>query len=104
MLHLPDWRSFVNSSANIADLSLAAITCVIQIPAIRQSAVYPWMTVFQLMRFYRVIVAVPRMRALLAKMLSSTAGLLNMLVFLLLMNFLAAIIVSHNSTTVPLLC
>ena len=90
---LPDWRSFWTHGSNIADLALAVITTIIQIPIIRDSPVYPWLTAFQLARFYRVILVVPRMRGLLAKLVSSVAGLVNMVVFLLLMNFLAAIIV-----------
>lgn len=93
MSYLPDWRAFKKSNSNIADALLAVITCCIQIPVVRNSAVYPWLTVFQLMRFYRVILAVPRMRKLIAKLLTSVTGLINMVVFLLLMNFLAAIIV-----------
>ena len=94
---LPDWRAFWRRTNNIADLALAAVTTVIQIPVIRDSAVYPWLTAFQLARFYRVILVVPRMRGLLAKLVSSVAGLVNMVVFLLLMNFLAAVIVSRCS-------
>lgn len=96
MSYLPDWRAFNARASNLADSILAISTCVLQIPAIHNSAIYPWLTVLQLMRFYRVILAVPRMRKLLAKILSSVAGLLNMLLFLLLINFLVAVIVSGH--------
>lgn len=94
LFNLPDWRSFWGCASNIADTILAIVTTIIQIPVIRGSSVYPWLTAFQLARFYRVILVVPRMKSLLAKLVSSVAGLVNMIVFLLLMNFLAAIIVS----------
>jgi hypothetical protein len=61
----PDYRAFTKSTSNKVDTALVIITCVIQIPFIRASGVYPWLTVFQLMRFYRVILAVPRMRPLI---------------------------------------
>lgn len=65
MAHLPDYRSFPRKASNNADSFLAVTTVIIQIPIIRDSPVYPWMTVFQLMRFYRVILVVPRMKNLL---------------------------------------
>lgn len=68
MSYLPNYRKFARRARNNADTFLAIITTIIQIPGIRNSPVYPWLTVFQLMRFYRVILAVPRMRALLASL------------------------------------
>jgi voltage-dependent calcium channel len=62
---LPDWRSFFSYGNNWLDLILAVGSSVIQIPVIRNSSVYPWFTIFQLARFYRVILVVPRMRPLL---------------------------------------
>lgn len=40
---------------------------VIQIPPIPSSQVYPWLTVFQLLRWYRVVLLVPRMKPLLVR-------------------------------------
>lgn len=68
MSYLPNYRKFSRRARNNADTFLAIITTFIQIPVIRNSPVYPWLTVFQLMRFYRVILAVPRMRALLVSL------------------------------------
>lgn len=62
---LPDWREFFVKPNNLLDLFLAVTCSVIQIPVIQESQVYPWLTVFQLIRFYRVILEVPRMRPLL---------------------------------------
>lgn len=64
--HLPDWKGFFASGFhNQVDLGLAIITTVIQIPPIPSTTVYEWLTIFQLMRWYRVVVVVPRMRPLL---------------------------------------
>ncbi|CAO1624241.1 unnamed protein product [Sympodiomycopsis kandeliae] len=94
-----DWRSFwatgVQGTRNKADTFLAVITTIIQIPAIRHSAVYPWLTIFQLQRFYRVIVAVPRMERLLLRVFGSLGGLFNMILFLLLTVGLASIIAAQ---------
>ena len=90
--YLPDWRGFVLQSSNVADLLLALATTIIQIPAIRNSLVYPWLTAFQIARFYRVIVAIPRMRKLLTRILGTLSGLINMIAFLLLITLIAALI------------
>jgi len=64
---LPDWRGFFMHTQTWLDLTLAIGSSIIQIPAIRNSPVYPWFTIFQLMRFYRVILVVPRMKPLLVR-------------------------------------
>ena len=66
---LPNWRTFFNYAHNWIDLTLVLATSIIQIPVIHNSAVYPWFTIFQLARFYRVILEVPRMRPLLVSAL-----------------------------------
>lgn len=64
---LPNWRDFFFHAQNDLDLFLAVGSSIIQIPVIHDSDVYPWMTILQLMRFYRVILEVPRMRPLLVR-------------------------------------
>jgi hypothetical protein len=61
---LPEWRRFFEHGNNWIDGVLAIGCTVIQIPGIIDSDVYPWFTIFQLVRFYRVILVVPRMPAL----------------------------------------
>ncbi|WWC62542.1 uncharacterized protein I303_105138 [Kwoniella dejecticola CBS 10117] len=89
--HFPDWRSFFLSGRNCFDLFLAVACSIIQIPAIANGGIYPWLTIFQLLRWYRVILAFPRMKPLLNTFFGSFAGLLNMVVFLFLMIFLSAL-------------
>ncbi|KAH9459057.1 hypothetical protein Pst134EA_019208 [Puccinia striiformis f. sp. tritici] len=84
-------RLFLESGTNLADLGLAIITSVIQIPFIKRSVVYPWLTVFQIARFYRVIVAFPRTGNLLQGLRGSLNGLVNMILFLLAINFFSAL-------------
>jgi len=73
---LPDWRSFLMHGNNWLDTVLAIGSSIIQIPVIHNSDVYPWFTIFQLARFYRVILEVPRMRPLLVRFPSVMALLL----------------------------
>ncbi|PFH47046.1 hypothetical protein AMATHDRAFT_77384 [Amanita thiersii Skay4041] len=88
----PDWRCFFIHGNNWLDLILAVGSSVIQIPTIRWSSIYPWFTVFQLARFYRVILVVPRMKPLLLAVFGNMYGLVNMSLFLILVNYLAALV------------
>lgn len=90
-----DWRGFLASKQNRADFFLALVTSLIQIPVIKSSQVYPWLTFFQLARFYRVIAAIPRMRVLLVRAFGSLNKMLNMVLFLLLIVGLASLIATQ---------
>ena len=68
LAHLPDWRSFLYYGQNWLDLILAIGSTIIQIPVIHDSPAYPWLTIFQLTRFYRVILEIPRMKPLLVSL------------------------------------
>jgi voltage-dependent calcium channel len=63
----PDWREFFAHANNLFDLFLAVGSTIIQVPIIRDSEVYPYLTFFQLARFYRVILEVPRMKPLMVR-------------------------------------
>lgn len=63
---LPEWRRFFEHGNNWIDGVLAIGCTAIQIPGVIDSNVYAWFTIFQLARFYRVILVVPRMKPLLA--------------------------------------
>jgi hypothetical protein len=63
-----DWRHFFRSKQNITDLLIAIITAVIQVPTIKDShdgRAYAWLSVFQIIRIYRVVLAVPMTRELI---------------------------------------
>ena len=63
-----DWRHFFSGKCNMVDLGLVVITIVIQIPAIKHSRggrPYAWLTIFQILRIYRVVLAVPLTRELI---------------------------------------
>ncbi|CAG8456859.1 12434_t:CDS:10 [Rhizophagus irregularis] len=80
------------STKNIVDFTLAIVTCIIQLPFIKESVIYPYLTLFQILRVYRVIVAIPRLRDLLVRVLGSVAGFANLVLFIFIVNFIAAII------------
>ena len=67
-----DWRNFHTSLRNWVDLALAVITAIIQLPPIKNShQVYAWLTVFQILRIYRVVLAVSITRDLIVSRTSS---------------------------------
>ncbi|KAL8967875.1 MAG: hypothetical protein Q9183_002726, partial [Haloplaca sp. 2 TL-2023] len=61
-----DWRNFHRNKRNWVDLGIAVITAIIQIPRIHDSGQpYAWLTFFQILRFYRVVLAVSITRDLI---------------------------------------
>ncbi|KAG8533335.1 uncharacterized protein KY384_002118 [Bacidia gigantensis] len=89
---LSDWRNFHKSRYNWVDLGLAVITGVIQIPPIHNSGQpYAWLSIFQILRIYRVVLAISITRDLIRKVLGNVAGLVNLIVFVFLVTFLTAI-------------
>jgi hypothetical protein len=89
---ISDWRDFPKHRQNWVDLGLAIITMVIQIPPIHESGTaYAWLTIFQIIRIYRVVLAVPITRDLILLVLRHVSGVLNLILFVFLLTFLAAI-------------
>ena len=89
---ISDWRKFHQSRRNWVDLALAIITCIIQVPAIRNSKrTYDVLTVFQILRFYRVVLAFAVTRNLITLVFRNAVGLLNLILFVFLITFLASI-------------
>ncbi|CAZ82135.1 unnamed protein product [Tuber melanosporum] len=89
---MADWRNFRRKTRNLVDLALALITCIIQIPPIHKSGrIYDWLTLFQILRVYRVVWAIPVTRNLLSKVIGNVSGLTNLIIFVLLLTFLCAI-------------
>lgn len=91
-----DWRHFFHNKLNCVDFALSVITCVTQIPQIRNSGQpYAWLTFFQIARIYRVVLAFAVTRELIMVVFSNIVGLLNLIVFAFLMTFLVAIMASQ---------
>lgn len=87
-----DWRGFTRDKKNWFDLGLVVITMVILIPPIRNSGTpYAWLTLFQLLRIYRVIIAVPVTRKLITLVLGNSSGIGNLMLFVFLITFLISI-------------
>lgn len=61
------WMNFWSTKRNLFDLFLVISTCVIQLPMIQDSWVYKYLTIFQVLRLYRLFICVPRVRRLLVR-------------------------------------
>ncbi|OAG40729.1 hypothetical protein AYO21_05027 [Fonsecaea monophora] len=93
---LCDWRQFFHGKRNWVDLLLAIVTTVTQIPVIRNSGQpYAWLSAFQIARIYRVVLAVRVTRELVMVVFGNIVGLLNLILFVFLFTFLAAILASQ---------
>ena len=91
-----DWRHFFHEKRNIADLLIAIVTAVMQIPSIRNSGQpYAWLSAFQIIRIYRVVLAFRVTRELVMVVFGNIGGLLNLIVFVFLFTFIAAILASQ---------
>ena len=87
-----DWRRFHKKRRNWVDLGLVIITCIIQLPPIRDSGrTYTVLTMFQILRVYRVVLAIPITRDLITVVFRNTVGLLNLIAFLFMITFIASI-------------
>jgi ABC-type bacteriocin/lantibiotic exporter with double-glycine peptidase domain len=61
-----DWRGFHTQRRNWVDLFLAVVTAIILLPPIKNSGrPYDWLTIFQILRVYRLVWAIPVTRNLL---------------------------------------
>ncbi|KAF3480166.1 calcium-channel protein [Arthroderma uncinatum] len=87
-----DWRNFFKSKQNWVDLILAVTTMVMQIPPIRASGdVYAGLSIFQVLRVYRIVLAFSLTRTLIMTVFSNIVGLLNLIIFVFLITFLTSI-------------
>lgn len=87
-----DWKNFHRSKRNWADLVIAIITNIIQLPPIRNSGQpYAWLTFFQIVRVYRVVLAIPLTRQLIELVFTNISGIVNLILFVFLITFLVAI-------------
>ncbi|CAO3675097.1 unnamed protein product [Umbelopsis ramanniana] len=77
------WVQFWMSGRNRFDLFLVVATCIIQLPMIQGSSAYKYLTIFQCLRFYRLILCLPRVRRLLSSAIGSGEGVINVGLFLL---------------------
>ncbi|KAI5291468.1 calcium channel protein [Ascosphaera aggregata] len=88
---IAEFRKFHRHWRNWIDLFLAVITCVMQLPRVKNSRAYMGMTIFQIARAYRIVLAFTITRELVATVFRNAYGLANLILFVFLVTFLASI-------------
>ncbi|KAI0829966.1 Ion transport protein-domain-containing protein [Hypoxylon sp. FL0890] len=89
-----NWRDFHHNTRNLFDLFLALANTIIVLPPIFKDGrgqTYAWLTLFQILRSYRVVLAIPITRKLIVLVLGNATGIANLIVFVFLITFIMAI-------------
>ncbi|CAJ2513426.1 Uu.00g015450.m01.CDS01 [Anthostomella pinea] len=86
-----NWRGFHRNVRNVVDLLLAIVNTVIILPLGLSGQTYAWLTLFQILRAYRVVLAIPITRNLIVLVLGNATGIGNLIVFVFLITFIMAI-------------
>ncbi|KAL1953208.1 hypothetical protein VTO42DRAFT_3392 [Malbranchea cinnamomea] len=87
-----DFRKFFRSAQNWVDLFLAITTTIIQLPPIKNSGrPYDALTIFQILRIYRVVLSLPLTRKLIMTVFRNVVGLLNLVFFVAIITLITAI-------------
>lgn len=90
------FRGFHRNKRNLVDLALAIITSAILLPPIhRATEIYAWLTVFQILRVYRIVLAVPMTAKLIKLVLGDATGISNLMLFVFLITLLMSIFASQ---------
>ena len=97
IVHFPQWRLFFLSKRNCFDLFLAIVTFIIIIKPLKEKMghVYYWLTVFQLMRFYRVVLATSITRTLWLKIMKNIRIIFDLALFYFILLYLVSIILAR---------
>lgn len=91
-----DFRGFLRHRRNLVDLFLAFATSVILLPPIHNTTeVYAWLTVFQILRVYRIVLAVPMTAKLIKMVLGDATGISNLMLFVFLITLFMSIFASQ---------
>lgn len=96
-LYFPQWRLFFVSKRNCFDLFLGIFTFIIIIEPVKEGLKqgYYWLTVFQLMRFYRVVLATSITRNLWMRIMGNFRALFDLTLFFFILTFVVSIITAR---------
>lgn len=96
-LYLPHWKIFFKSKINCVDLGLAVITSIIIIGPVKESLghAYYWLTVFQIARFYRVVLAHRITSDLWLKLMQNAKSIFDLALFFYILLFLVSVIAAR---------
>lgn len=93
ILYLPKAKFFFTSSFNVIDLLLAIANVIVILPFIHsKEELYRWFSFFQILRFYRIVVAVPYVRDIWTRVLGQYQFIFDVTMFYYTFTFIASII------------
>lgn len=91
-VYLPNWRIFFLNIANVVDCALGVMCIVILIPPIHNKPVlYGWLTIFQILRIYRVVMFFKFTRLLWRRVVGNYRTMFYMSCFFFLLTFLCSV-------------
>ncbi|KAG0044626.1 calcium channel protein [Gryganskiella cystojenkinii] len=97
------WIQFWKRKSNVFDLFLAITTTVILLPQIHHWEWFRYLTVFQVLRSYRMIPAIPGVRDLMRSVIGSATGMMNLLLitfmFLLVCAPIPMVLFGHDMSS-----
>lgn len=103
-LHFPNWRLFAVSRRNWFDLFLAIITSIIVLGPVKSQLgqAYYWLTAFQIMRFYRVVLSTRFTRNLWLTIMRNFRAIFDLALFYFILLFLTSIVAArYFEGTIP---
>ncbi|KAK6465528.1 Ion transport protein-domain-containing protein [Scheffersomyces coipomensis] len=97
LFHMPNFRLFFASRRNVFDLFLATITSIIILNPVKEKLghAYYWLTVFQLMRFYRVVLFSKITRNLWIKIMRNFRAIYDLTLFYFIFLSLVSILMAR---------
>lgn len=97
VLYLPHWRVFFKSKMNAFDLVLAIITSIIILNPVKERLGhgYYWLTVFQIARFYRVVLAHRVTSDLWLKLMNHLKAIYDLALFYFILLILVSILAAR---------
>lgn len=104
IFYFPHWKMFFKSNRNMFDLFLAIITSVIILGPVKNKLgqAYYWLTVFQILRIYRVVLATSITRKLWLKIMGNFQAIFDLALFYFILLYLVSIIMArYYEGTIP---
>ncbi|KAI3405297.2 CCH1 [Candida oxycetoniae] len=97
VFYFPKYKLFFYSKRNCFDLVLATVSVIIVIQPVKDKLghAYYWLTVFQLMRFYRVVLATSITRNLWLKIMGNFRAIFDLTLFYFILLYLVSIILAR---------
>ena len=86
-----DLRGFYRGWQNLVDLSLAIATTIVALPFLYGTRAADWLSVFSVLRVYRVVLAIPVTKTLILLVLGNVSGIANLMLFVFMTTFFMAI-------------